>query len=142
MSLATPSNEVSVVSSEGPAADYFGWHARHEFRLQRCQRCRRWIHPATHMCPECGSTELQWEAASGRGTVFAWTITHHRFSAMRADELPYPVVIVQCLEGPRVVTTVTGVDVHDLRVGMAVAVRFVSLDGASTVAVFAPEQTS
>jgi uncharacterized OB-fold protein len=84
---------------------------------------------------------LHWEAASGRGTVFAWTVTHHPFRHGLAIELPYPVVIVQCLEGPRVVTTVTGLDVEELRAGMAVTVRFVSLDGESTVAAFAPEGT-
>jgi uncharacterized OB-fold protein len=94
------------------------------------------------MCAECGSTELHWEVASGLGTVFTWTVTHHPFSPMLATELPYAVVIVQCAEGPRVLTTVTGLDVNDLRVGMAVAVRFVSLDGESTVAAFAPEQTA
>jgi uncharacterized OB-fold protein len=93
------------------------------------------------MCAACGSTELQWEAASGLGTVFTWTVTHHPFSDPPPAELPYPIVIVQCAEGPRVLTTVTGLDVHDLRAGMPVAVRFVSLDGVSTVAVFAPERS-
>jgi uncharacterized OB-fold protein len=94
------------------------------------------------MCSECGCTELDWEAASGRGTVFSWTVTHHPFSHGLATRLPYAVVIVQCAEGPRVLTTVTGVDVDDLRAGMEVTVRFVSLDGESTVAVFAPEGTA
>jgi uncharacterized OB-fold protein len=130
---------MNVVTSQGLAAEYFAWHAQHEFRLQRCQQCRRWIHPATEMCSACGCTELAWEAASGRGAVFAWTITHHPFSPALAARLPYAVVIVQCEEGPRVLTTITGLDIGALRVGMAVSVRFVSLDGGPAVAVFGPE---
>jgi uncharacterized OB-fold protein len=129
---------MSAMASTNLAAEYFAWHAQNEFRLQRCQLCRRWSHPPVETCPECGSVELAWEPASGHGTVFTWTITHHPFAAAFADRIPYPVVVVQCAEGPRVLTTVVGLEENKLETGMSVVVEFMQLAGDAPVAVFRP----
>jgi uncharacterized OB-fold protein len=62
--------------------------ARGELRILRCTACRRWVHPPVASCPACAG-RLAAEAASGRGTVFTFTVNHQPFR----PEVPPPYVI-------------------------------------------------
>jgi uncharacterized OB-fold protein len=130
--------ELSGKSASGLAAEYFAWHAKREFRLQRCQSCRRWQHPATETCPVCGSVEMAWEQASGDGSLYTWTVTHHPYSAELSELIPYAPVVVACVEGPRVLSTVIDMDISGLTAGMALTVRFAEGADGAMKAVFAP----
>ena len=132
------SPESSGASTGTLAGEYFAWHARREFRLQRCQRCKRWTHPPTEMCAACGSVEMAWERASGEGILYTWTVTHHPYTAPLAEFVPYPLVVVQCAEGPRVLSTVMDLEGASLTPGMALTVRFAAVGGGPLRAVFAP----
>ncbi|HEY8473717.1 MAG TPA: OB-fold domain-containing protein [Natronosporangium sp.] len=123
--------------AEGLAGEYFGWHARGEFRLQRCDGCQRWHHPPVLTCPACGSEQLSWQPASGRGEVFTWTVTHHPFHPAFSAAGPYPCVVVTTEEGPRVLSTVRDVAPAQLRAGLPVQVDFEPA-GDGAVAVFRP----
>src|SRR5207249_11789835 len=47
---------------------------RGELRLQRCTECKTFRHYPRPTCPECLSRDYSWERASGRGTIYTWTI--------------------------------------------------------------------
>jgi uncharacterized OB-fold protein len=64
--------------------------ARHELRFQRCAECGRYRWPPRALCNDCGSLEWTWVAASGRGVVASWTVTHRS----PAPEVPAPYVVV------------------------------------------------
>ena len=67
---------------------------RGELRFQRCADCGTWRHYPRPVCPECLSTRLSWERASGRGTIYTWTIVHGPTLPAFQDDLPYNVVDV------------------------------------------------
>jgi uncharacterized protein len=96
----------------GPSAEFYGFLARGELRLQRCTACGAFQHPPRHRCAHCASTEMVWELASGRGRVFSWTTTHRPVDP--AFEPPYAILVVELDEGPRVVANLRGLDPADL----------------------------
>src|SRR5262245_5722938 len=79
--------------------------AQGELRILRCAACRRWVHPPVGACPACGG-RLAPEAASGRGTIFTFTVNHQAFRPEVPP--PYAIAIVELAEqrGLRVPTNV------------------------------------
>ncbi|MCU1657185.1 MAG: hypothetical protein JWO57_1841 [Pseudonocardiales bacterium] len=88
------------------------WSAAAEGRilLQRCAGCELVWHPPAPVCPGCRGDVLEWFASSGRGTLYSYTRVEHAAHAAVADAVPYLVALVDLDEGPRVVTSLVGVD--------------------------------
>jgi uncharacterized OB-fold protein len=96
--------------------------------IQRCVACRLWIHPPSPVCRRCHSRAIVPEPVSGRGTVFTYTVNHHRW---REDmEVPFAVASVELAEQAnlRVTTEIVGCPPAEVRAGMVVQVRFLELD--------------
>jgi uncharacterized OB-fold protein len=105
------------------------WDGARQGRLmvQRCTACGRYAHPPTVICPHCGSEDLRWEQASGRGTIHSFTIARQSTTRGFQSELPYVVVLVALDEDPDVLvlTNLLGaVDLNALDVGDPVTVTF------------------
>ena len=69
-----------------------GWFeglARHELWLERCGSCGTIRFYPRAVCTVCLSSEIVWERASGRGTVYTFTVTYQNQSAGFRDALPY-----------------------------------------------------
>ena len=64
-----------------------------ELRLQHCTGCQSFQYPAETFCYDCGSADLEWEAASGGGTVYSFITVHQRYHAAFAENLPYNVSV-------------------------------------------------
>lgn len=120
----------------GLTGEWYGWLGQGELRFQRCA-CTRWRHPPRELCPVCGSSEWSWEPSTGRGVVYTWTTTHRPMHPAFV-ETPFAQVVVELEEGPRVVTSVVGLPVSDLRVGLAVEVVFDEVADDVTLARFRP----
>jgi uncharacterized protein len=101
------------------------WEAAAQGRLvvQRCRSCDHAQLYGRYHCTACGGP-VAWDEASGRGTVYSFTIIRQQFSRSFRHLLPYVVALVDLEEGPRIMTNVVGVEPSDLRVGMPVQVRF------------------
>ena len=76
--------------------------------------------------------QLAWFKASGRGTIYSMTIIHPRPPAR-----PYNVVLVDLVEGPRMMSRVEDISEGSLAIGMAVSAQIVREDGEALV-VFHP----
>ena len=89
------------------------------FLIQRCRACGAAQFYPKATCTTCGSADLEWQDASGQGTLHTFTVarrpTHPAFDGSE----PYVVAIVELAEGPRVTGNVVGCDVDAVRVGMA-----------------------
>jgi len=103
---------------------YWGATLAGELRVQVCDACGNVQLPWGPCCSTCLSPDLRSERASGRGTVFSFTIVRHAFHPSFADKIPYIVADVELDEGPIITTTVTDVAVEDVRIGMPVEVWF------------------
>jgi uncharacterized OB-fold protein len=105
---------------------YWEAAARGELVIQRCARCRRWIHFPELRCPACGSKELGYERVSGSGTVESFTVVHRSFAPGFETDGPYAVAWIALPEqaGLRTMANVTGCPADEVRAGMPVEVWF------------------
>ncbi len=97
---------------------------QHELRIQRCTACGAVRHPPRPMCPHCNSVDSDWMRASGRGSVFSFTIVHGPTLPVFQARAPYNVVVVQLDEGPYIVSNLVDCSAEQIRIGMAVDVVF------------------
>ncbi len=112
--------------------------ARHELYFQRCRSCGTERFYPRAVCPVCLSSATEWVRASGRGTVYSFTVTRQNQAPGFRDELPYVLAIVELAEGPRLMTNVVGCAPDEVRIGMAVEVVFEDVTPEVTLAKFRP----
>jgi uncharacterized protein len=101
------------------------WAASLEGRLviQHCAQCGHVQLYARAHCLVCRNP-VEWVEATGRGTVYSYTVIRQNFSRSFKHLLPYVVALVDLDEGPRLMTNVVGCTPDDVRIGRAVRVRF------------------
>jgi uncharacterized protein len=92
--------------------------------FQQCRACGTNWHPPMPLCPTCHSTEINWLASAGTGSIYTYTIVRHPTHPAFQDKIPYVVAVVELDEGPRIVTNVKNCAVEDVRGGMRVSIFF------------------
>lgn len=98
--------------------------------LPRCTSCGTvFWHPRT-TCPSCLSEALEWDAASGEGTVHAVTVNH------RPEH--YAVALIDLAEGPRLMSNVVGIEPDEVTVGMPVTLTWEALSDGRHLWLFEP----
>jgi len=109
------------------------WDAAAAGRLlvRACTACGTAHHYPRPICPFCGSDATQWKDASGRGTIYS-------FSVMRRVPVPYAIAYVTLAEGPTMMTNIVDCDLDAIRIGQAVKVVFKPTDGGPPVPMFTP----
>lgn len=105
------------------------WEAlkEHRFVLFRCKTCRAWYWPKAycrHHANEPFMANLDWEDASGRGTVFAFNIHHWAFHPGFKDDVPYAYAVIELDEGPIISGTIVDMDPKDVKVGLPVEIVY------------------
>ena len=101
---------------------------RGELVLQRCRDCGTVQHRPRGLCASCLSSSIEHFVASGRGTVYTYTITHQNGVPAFRDACPYVLAYVDLEEGPRLMTNIVGCAPEDVAIGMAVRADFVTTD--------------
>ena len=112
--------------------------ARHELYLQRCRDCGTIRFPPRAVCPKDLSDNTEWLRASGRGTVYTFTVTHQNHSVGFREELPYVLAVVELAEGPRLMTNIVGCAPDAVRIGMPVVVEYEDVTPEITLPKFRP----
>ncbi len=114
--------------------------AEHRLVILRCQACGFWLHPPRPICRRCRSWDVGPEAVSGRGELYAYTVTETPFHPYWACRVPYVVAVVTLEEQPdlRVITNVVDCPEEDLHVGLPLAVTYVEAAPGLTLPVFRP----
>jgi uncharacterized OB-fold protein len=113
-----------------------------ELRLQKCTLCAHVFFPPRPFCPACSSRSVKAFAASGRGTLYSYTINHVR--PRDQPQAPQSMVLVQLEEGPRMISTVVGVEQTPaaLILDMKLKVAFRQLSETIWLPVFKPDTGS
>jgi uncharacterized protein len=107
-----------------------------ELRVQRCKSCNVMTHPPRPHCASCGSFELGYYVASGRGQVYSH-VTFHRPLVAPFSE-PYSVAVIELDVGTRLVSQVVGIPPDDVHIDLAVQVDFVEVEDGLTLPLFRP----
>jgi hypothetical protein len=96
-----------------------------ELRVQRCGACQTaFLYPRIR-CPHCGSDQVNWIRASGRGRLYSYVINHMAAPGWQG-EVPYVIAVVQLEEGPRMLSNLVGIapDPAALELDMPLEVTF------------------
>ncbi|MFF2846918.1 Zn-ribbon domain-containing OB-fold protein [Streptomyces sp. NPDC058001] len=146
-------NNSAEIRYDVPEPDAFTrpyWEAAAEGRLlvRRCGACGRAHHYPREFCPFCWSEHGRWERASGRATLYTWSVVYRNDLPPFGDRTPYVAAVVDLAEGPRMMTEVvdgapeTAPDLletaWDLEVGMDLEVAFRTVADGLAVPVFRP----
>ena len=113
--LPTPDNETRPF-----------WDAAREERLliQRCSRCGRHQFYPRPFCHVCWHDEVKWVEASGRGTLYTWSVVHVNDLPPFPERVPYVAAVVELEEGPRMMTNIVDCDPDSVKIGQRVQVVF------------------
>ncbi|MER6130674.1 Zn-ribbon domain-containing OB-fold protein [Streptomyces sp. NPDC001815] len=103
---------------------YWDAAAEGNLLLRRCGACGRAHHYPREFCPHCWSEAVTWERASGRATLYTWSVVHRNDLPPFGARTPYVAAVVDLEEGPRMMTEVVDCAEEVLRAGMALEVTF------------------
>ncbi len=95
---------------------YFTEAANGRLLIERCPKCGRAQHYPRGWCVDCGH-QVEWEDASGLGTIYTFTVIRQSGVAGFREEVPFVTALIDLDEGPRVLGTVTDVDVDAVEIG-------------------------
>lgn len=109
------------------------WDAATAGRLviRRCGSCGKLHHYPRAVCPFCFADATEWQTASGRGTIYAYSI-------MRRAEVAYAIAYVTLDEGVTMLTNIVDCEFDSLRIGQPVRVVFKPTSGGPPLPMFTP----
>jgi uncharacterized OB-fold protein len=112
----------------------------HALALQWCAACQAPIFYPRALCPRCFGADLEWRPASGRGSLYSFTIVHRAPSPALQGAVPYVVALVDLEEGVRLMTTLQDVvpDPEALRPGMPLELVYDDVSAEVTLPRFRP----
>lgn len=105
------------------------WLAAKERRLVvcKCEGCGSFRMPPTPFCPECQSTQIHWQALSGRATLYSFAIVRG-YPGLSDITLVPAVLELAGAPGIKMVSNVIDVDPAEARIGMELEVDFHPID--------------
>lgn len=106
--------------------------------VKRCDDCGEIHFYPRPFCPRCWSTRVEWIEASGKATLYTWSVVYRNDLPPFPERVPYVAAVVDLEEGPRMQTNVVECDFDALRVGMPLEVVFRSTSETFTIPVFRP----
>ena len=116
------------------------WDAarQHKLVLQTCNVCNRPIHYPRIACPHCGADDLGWREASGRGTIYSYTVVESNAPSAFIVDMPYVVAVVRLAEGVQMLSNIVECNPAELRCDQPVEVTFERLNDDFTLPKFRP----
>lgn len=126
-----PDAPLGAVAVTPESRTFWEGAARGVLALPRCRACGKAHYHPRSFCPHCFSEDLETFEASGRGTIYT-------YSVMRRAEPPYVIAYVRLEEGPTVLTRIVDADPDGLRCGQPVRLAFRPAPDGAAVPVFVP----
>jgi uncharacterized OB-fold protein len=107
------------------ADPFFEAAKEHRLIIQRCGACKEHQFYPRKICVHCGSPDVDWVDASGRGRVHTFTVIHQQGMPGWREEVPYVAAVIDLEEGVRMTSNVVECDPKDVTIEMPVQVTFV-----------------
>ena len=107
--------------------------AKGQLLIKVCTACQQPHFYPRAICPFCMSDKTEWKPASGRGTIYS-------YSVLKRAEVPYTIAYVTLEEGPTMMSNIVDCDPDTIRIGQKVTVSFKPTDGGPPVPMFSPSK--
>jgi uncharacterized protein len=125
----------SMLAQDSDSRPYWEGLAQGELRIQVCNSCAKAVFYPRALCPHCFSDQLLWIAASGRGTIYSYTVAHQAFGPFAAD-VPFVVALIELEEGARMMSRLLDAPRERVTIGAAVKVTFEKVEEDLTLPYF------
>ena len=106
--------------------------------VQKCQDCDKHIFYPRIACPHCFSDKVEWIEASGKGTVYSYTVVINNAPSAFLQDMPFVIAIVKLEEGVQMLSNIINCNPDDVECDMPVEVTFEKLDEEFTLPKFRP----
>jgi uncharacterized OB-fold protein len=135
-----PTDERPPKPRPAPTADHDSapyWQALLDGKLlvQKCTECGDYQLYPRDRCLACRGP-VTFVEASGRGTIYSFTVIRQNYARPFRDWIPYVVALVELEEGPRLMTNVIDCDPEAVQVGAAVEATFEVVSDDAGIALF------
>ena len=106
--------------------------------VHRCTTCAHTRHPPAPLCPECRSTDADWQELSGRGEVYTYTIGHRPIAG--GQELPFLIAVISLEDsgGIRMISNLVEVSPDEVEIGMPVELVWEDMSADLAIPRFRP----
>jgi uncharacterized OB-fold protein len=135
--MATPTRS-DLPTIEGESKPF--WDAARQGRLAigHCNSCGLHHYYPRPFCPHCWSEDVALVDASGRATLYTYSIVFMNDLAPFNERLPYVAAMVDLEEGVRLTTNVVECPPEALHIGMPLTVTFEEVTPEISKPVFRP----
>lgn len=106
--------------------------------IKHCAACERTHFYPRPFCPHCWSADVEWMEASGRATLYTWSIVRRNDLPPFPERVPYVAAVVDLAEGPRMMTNVVECEFDDLAMGMELQAVYTPISDDVTIVQFRP----
>lgn len=116
------------------------WDAAREntLKIQKCPDCGSFVFYPRIVCPYCFGESLEWVQATGKGTVYSYTIVENNAPSFFQEDMPYVVAIIRLAEGVQMMSNIVECDPYSVHCDMPVEVVFEKADETFTLPKFRP----
>ena len=129
--MAAPERKIPAPEANPETRPFWDAAAEGRLLIKKCVTCGQVHFYPRAICPFCGSDKTEWVTASGRGTVYS-------YSVMRRVPIPYALAYVTLEEGVTMMTNIVDGDLDAIRIGQRVTVAFKPSEGGPPVPMFRP----
>lgn len=104
------------------------WAATKDGKLtyQQCKNCGTIVFYPRRHCTGCTDSALELKTASGKATVYTYSVVRQSYHPFFRGRTPYAVAWIDLDEGPRILSNIVGVDdpLTDIKIGMKVELEW------------------
>jgi uncharacterized protein len=132
MSTTAKERKISGPYPNPETTAYWEATAKGKLLIKKCEACGQVHFYPRALCPFCFSDRTVWQEASGRGTIYSFSVVR------RGAPVPYTIAYVTLAEGPAMMTNIVDCDFDTIRIGQPVRVVFKTADNGHQVPMFTP----
>jgi uncharacterized protein len=126
---------------DGDTESWWAAIADHTLTVNLCGSCDRHSLYVRPFCPHCWSEDVAPVPASGRATLYTWSVVHQNAAPFDV-RAPYVVAMVDLDEGPRLMTAIEDCPLDALEAGMELVLGFRTDDDGFVVPIFLPAESA
>ncbi|MBV1919036.1 MAG: OB-fold domain-containing protein [Pseudomonadales bacterium] len=136
-----PGSDIQKITRVHPVENYDNAHFWQGLRdgellIQKCDSCATLRHPPQPMCSECQSLNWSTIAASGKGSIYTYTVMH--YPEIPPFDYPNDIALIELEEGVRIATQLTDIKPDDIKIGMDVEMVLTEVQDDMTLPLFGP----
>jgi uncharacterized OB-fold protein len=97
-----------------------------EFKYQQCDNCHKVVFYPRRHCTGCTAGKLVWKTASGKASVYTYSVVRQSYHPFFRNMVPYVVAWIDLEEGPRILSNVIGLGdpLNDVSIGQEVRLEW------------------